>query len=129
MGNPMRAGKQGFTLIELLVVLSIIALLLTIALPRYFRSVESAKETVLIENLRITRATIDRYYSDTGKYPETLSDLVTNKYLKALPFDPLTERQDTWLLIPPEDTSKGGIFDLHSGAPGAMRDGTPYQDM
>lgn len=134
----MRAGENsrtdahrtdGFTLIELLVVLSIIALLLTIALPRYFRSVDVAKEAVLVENLRITRATIDKYYSDTGKYPETLADLVSRRYLKALPFDPLTEGQDTWLLLPPEDTTKGGVFDLRSSAPGAARDGTPYRDL
>ena len=43
--------RPGFTLIELLVVLSIVAMLLTLALPRYFSSVDKSKEAVLKENL------------------------------------------------------------------------------
>ncbi|KQW88645.1 type II secretion system protein G [Massilia sp. Root418] len=123
----MRKFNKGFTLIELLVVLGIIALLLTLAVPRYFPSVDSAKETILADNLRNTRATIDQYYGDTGRYPDTLEQLVEKKYLRAAPIDPITESSTTWILVPPED-GKGGVADLKSGAPGNDRHGKPYAD-
>jgi general secretion pathway protein G len=124
----MRKFNKGFTLIELLVVLGIIALLLTLAVPRYFPSVDSAKETILADNLRNTRATIDQYYGDTGRYPDTLEQLVEKKYLRAAPIDPITESSTTWIMVPPEDGSKGGVADLKSGAPGNDRHGKPYAD-
>lgn len=124
----MRKSNKGFTLIELLVVLGIIALLLTLAVPRYFPSVDSARETILADNLRNTRATIDQYYGDTGRYPDTLEQLVEKKYLRAAPIDPITESSTTWILVPPEDGSKGGVADLKSGAPGNDRHGKPYAD-
>ena len=124
----MTKAQRGFTLIELLVVLGIIALLLTLAVPRYFPSVDSAKETILADNLRSTRATIDQYYGDTGRYPDTLEQLVEKKYLRAAPIDPITESSSTWILVPPEDGSKGGVADLKSGAPGNDRHGKPYAD-
>lgn len=124
----MNKARQGFTLIELLVVLGIIALLLTLAVPRYFPSVDSAKETILADNLRNTRATIDQYYGDTGRYPDTLEQLVEKKYLRAAPIDPITESSSTWILVAPEDGSKGGVSDLKSGAPGNDRHGKPYAD-
>ena len=121
-------GKRapGFTLIELLVVMAIIAILVSIATPRYFNSVEKSKEVVLKEDLSTLRDAIDKYYGDSGKYPDSLDDLVTKKYLRKLPVDPITDRADTWVVVPPEDAEKGGVFDLHSGAPGNGRDGTPY---
>jgi general secretion pathway protein G len=85
-----RLRGQGFTLIELLVVLSIIALLLTLAVPRYFNSIDVAKEAVLRENLHLVRETIDKFYADKGRYPESLDELVSEKYLRALPYDPIT---------------------------------------
>ena len=81
---------RGFTLIELLVVLSIIALLLSLAVPKYIHSVDVAKEAVLNENLHLVRETIDKFYGDKGRYPESLDELVNEKYLRALPFDPIT---------------------------------------
>jgi general secretion pathway protein G len=123
-----RAGSRGFTLIELLVVLAIVALLLTLAMPRFFPSVDSAKETILAENLRTTRAVIDQYYADTGRYPESLEQLVEKKYLPAIPFDPIAGSGDTWTVTAPESPDKGGLRDLHSGAPGTGRNGRPYQE-
>jgi len=117
---------RGFTLIELLVVLSIVALLLSLALPRYFHSIDGSKETILRENLRITRKTIDQYFRDTGRYPENLQELVTKRYLHALPIDPFTESPDTWVLVAPEDPDSGKLYDLRSGAPGSTRNGTPF---
>ncbi len=120
--------KRGFTLIELLVVLGIVALLLTLAVPRFFPSIDSAKETILGDNLRNTRLVIDQYYADTGRYPDSLEQLVEKKYLRSLPVDPLTESTSTWVLLPPEDASKGAVYSIKSGAPGNDRSGKPYAE-
>lgn len=122
------ARRHGFTLIELLVVLGIVALMLTLAVPRYFPSVDSAKEALLAENLRNVRATLDHYYGDTGRYPDSLEQLVEKKYLRSLPLDPLTNSSTSWVLVPPEDGSKGGVYNIKSGAPGTDRNGKPYAD-
>ncbi|AKU22006.1 type II secretion system protein [Massilia sp. NR 4-1] len=120
---------RGFTLIELLVVLGIIALLLTLAVPRYFPSVDRTKETVLSDNLRNTRLVIDQFYGDTGRYPDSLEQLVEKKYLRSMPIDPITETSDSWIVVPPDDGSKGGVADIKSGAPGNDRNGKPYSDL
>lgn len=129
-GNGGAAIGKGFTLIELLVVLSIIALLLTIAVPRYFHSIDSSKEAVLNENLRIVRETIDKFYGDKGRYPESLEELVSERYLRALPHDPVTGSTGTWTIIPPDaPDAKGNVYDIRSGAPGTTRDGKPFADL
>lgn len=118
--------RRGFTLIELLVTLAIIALLLSLAGPRYFSNVSKAEETTLRHNLAALRDAIDKHYADNGKYPGSLADLVQKNYIRALPLDPITQSATTWLLIPPVDPQKGAIFDVKSGAQGTARDGTPY---
>ena len=122
-------NRRGFTLIELLVVLAIVALLLTLAVPRYFSSIDSAKETILADNLRNVREVIDQFYADRGRYPDSLDQLVERKYLRSLPVDPITESTGTWLLIPPEDASKGSLYGIQSGAPGNSRSGKPYSEL
>lgn len=121
--------RRGFTLIELLVVMAIIATLLSIAVPRYFAHVERAKETTLRESLNVMRESIDKYYADTGKFPDSLDDLVGKRYLRRVPVDPITERSDTWVVVPvslPGIT--GNVYDIRSGAPGNGLDGTPYAE-
>lgn len=122
----MSKSDHGFTLIELLVVLAIIALLLTIVSPRYFSSISKAQETTLKQNLSLLRDSLDKYYSDTGKYPSALTDLVVAHYIRNVPTDPITNSPDTWIIVPPEDTTKGKVYDVHSGAPGISRDGSAY---
>ena len=119
---------RGFTLIELLVVLGIVALLLTLAVPRFFPSIDGAKETILADNLRNTRAVIDQFHDDTGRYPESLEQLVEKKYLPRLPFDPVADSDTTWVIVPPEDAARGAVYDLHSGAEGKGRNGKPYAE-
>ena len=127
---PMRSGSlqfsRGFTLIELLVVLSILALLITIATPRYFNGIDQTKESVLRQDLNILRESIDKFYADKGTYPDSLEDLVTHEYIKKIPIDPITESTETWLTTAPEPPLEGGVFDVHSGAEGAGKDGTPF---
>lgn len=121
-------GRRGFTLIELLVVLAIVSTLLLLVAPRYFQSVDQAKEAVLRDNLRAVRDIIDKFHADNGRYPEALDELVEKKYLRALPVDPITESASTWQLVPVPDGAKGAIYSIRSGAAGSAADGTRYTD-
>jgi general secretion pathway protein G len=121
--------RSGFTLIEMLVVMAIVALLLTVALPRYFGSIDKAKEVALKENLQVIRAGIDKYYADKGRYPEALDDLVTQKYLRSVPVDPITELATTWILIPSTDADRSGVENVKSGAQGKTRGGLSYEQL
>ena len=118
--------RRGFTLIELLVVLTIVALLLTIAVPRYYGSIDKSKEAVLKENLYQLRDAISKYHADKGKYPESLEALASDKYLRRVPIDPITETAATWIVIAPSDPQQSGVFDVRSGAQGKAVDGTEF---
>ncbi len=120
--------RTGFTLIELLVVLAIIATLLTIAVPYYFGSLQKSREAVLRENLLLMRDALDKYYGDTGRYPDNLQDLVSRRYLRRIPPDPITDSSRSWVVVPPEDAEFGGVYDVKSGADGSGLDGSPYGD-
>lgn len=123
----MRLHRQGFTLIEMLVVMAIVALLLTLALPRYFGALDRSKDVALQENLKVIRVTLDRFYADKGRYPEALDELVTQRYLRAVPIDPITQSANSWILLPPVDPDKRGIVDVRSGAQGVASDGRAYE--
>lgn len=124
----LRRPTSAFTLIELLVVLAVIATLLTLALPRYFSGLEKSREAVLRANLSVLRDTLDKYYGDTGKYPEALDELVVAKYLRQVPADPITESSLTWVTVPPPLPEMGAVYDVKSGAEGIARDGSAYRD-
>ena len=121
-------GRRGFTLIELLVVMAIVATLLSIVAPHYFRHLDQARETALRQTLAVVRDAIDKYHADKGKYPPTLEDLVDQRYLRQLPADPIAGKEAPWTLVPPPDEVGGGVWDVHSGAAGAGSDGVAYGD-
>lgn len=120
--------KTGFTTIELMVALAILATILAVAVPRYFGNLDAARESVLREDLYLLRDAIDKYYSDAGVYPDTLDDLVTKKYLRAIPVDPYTRSSHSWVVQAPTDGAGGAVFDVHSSAPNTARDGTWFKD-
>jgi prepilin-type N-terminal cleavage/methylation domain-containing protein len=141
------AGARGFTLIELLVVLAILALLLTIATPRYIQHVERAREATLRSSLKVMREAIDKFQGDQGRLPASLDELVSRSYLKAIPVDPITDRRDSWVVLGEAEVlaanpsagnssaagasnraSAPGIADVRSGAPGKGDDGTAFAD-
>jgi len=124
----MARCRKGFTLIELLVVFAIIATLLSLVAPRYFQSIDRSKEAALEQNLTTLRQALDQYQDDTGKYPNTLEDLVSAKYLRKVPTDPVTDSAQTWIVIAPSDSKKGGIVNVKSGAAGNSISGRPYGD-
>jgi len=121
--------RKGFTLIELIVVMAIIALLVSIAAPRYFAHIERSKEAVLKQDLQVLRDAIDKYHGDKGQYPASLDDLVSARYIRNVPVDPITEKSDTWVIVPPTDREiKGDVYDVKSGATGQATDGTQYSN-
>ena len=121
--------RRGFTLVELLVVMAIVAVLLSIAAPRYFGHLDRAREAALVETLAVTRDAIDKFRGDTGRYPADLDELVSRHYLRALPLDPVTEKRDTWTVDAPPENAGDGVADLHSGAPGKTRGGQAFSEL
>lgn len=105
--------SAGFTLIEMLVVMTLIALLLTLAVPRYFSVLDNGRNTVQRQNIAAIRDAIDKFYGDQGRYPESLDELVVKRYLRGVPIDPVSELAD-WVVIAPADPSQGMVFDIQA---------------
>jgi general secretion pathway protein G len=105
--------QHGFTMIELVIVMAMLGLLLSLALPQYMAALERGREQVLQSNLATMREAIDKYYGDRGRYPDKLEDLVSQRYLRAIPNDPFTE-SPTWIVVAPAEPDKGGVIDVRS---------------
>jgi general secretion pathway protein G len=112
--------RSGFTLVELMVVLTVIALLLSVVVPDYIGRMKTAEEAVLRENLTLMREALDKHYADAGKYPGSLDDLVSKRYLRNIPPDPFTRSASTWVAVPPpgQRNEKGNVYDVKSSAKG-----------
>jgi general secretion pathway protein G len=123
-------SAPGFTVIELLVVLAALALLLSIAAPRYMQHLDHAREVALREDLYQMRTAIDKFFGDQGRYPASLDELVGKRYLRSVPVDPITQRADTWVAVAPTSNLQaaqgGAMADVRSGAPGQAQDGSVY---
>lgn len=133
-----RAGDEsGFTLIELLIVVAMIGILATMAVVQLRQTPQRAKEAALKEDLYVLRNVIDQYFTDKGKYPESLETLVDEGYIRQIPVDPMTESEATWVEEQSgggagedqDDPSlQGGISDVHSGSDGTALDGSQYSE-
>jgi general secretion pathway protein G len=130
MTGPLRHRPRGFTLIELIVVMAIVALLASIAAPRYFNSLQKARETSLRTSLNVMREAIDQYAADKGCYPESLEELAAARYIREIPEDPVSGSRDGWVTVaPPADAQLAGqVWDVRSGAAGRAADGSLYAD-
>jgi general secretion pathway protein G len=128
-----RRRQAGFTLIEIVTVVAILSILLAIALPNYRVAIIQAREATLKEDLFRFREAIDQYQVDKGKYPASLETLVTEKYLRSIPVDPMTGATE-WKEVPAEaepdvpSSEEPGIYDVHSGSEANSLGGTPYSE-
>ena len=125
--------ERGFTLLELLIVMTLVAILATIAVPNYQRSVIKARETALAENLYQMRQAIDAYMADKARYPDALEYLVEARYLRMIPVDPFTQSADTWETVPPQprengEIAEGWVYDVFSGSDLVGLNGIPYRE-
>ena len=128
-----RARAAGFTLIELMIVMSIVGILASIAVPSYQRHLIKAREAVLAEDLYQVRQTIDQFFADNLRYPDSLEELVSAKYLRGLPKDPFTRSDQSWKIIAPEsgqgeEPPRGSVFDVASGSDLIGLNGVAYRD-
>ncbi len=124
-------NDAGFTLMELMIVMAIIGILATLAVPSFIGALRSAKEAVLKSDLQTMREAIDSYTEDKQKGPQSLQDLIDDGYLKAIPVDPMTKSNETWVTDTSDalrsvDESDPGIDDVHSGSQETGTDGQPY---
>jgi general secretion pathway protein G len=131
----MRIGNRrlGFTLIELMIVMAIIVTLIAVAVPQYQKSIIRSKESVLKSNLFTMRQMIDEYSFDKQKAPQSLQDLVSDGYLREIPYDPMVGNNQSWKIImedPQQSVSQNepGIWDVRSGSDKISSDGSPYAD-
>ena len=125
--------RSGYTLIELMIVMAIISVLVSIAVPLYQKALLRTKESLLKNNLFTMRTVIDEYTFDKKKAPQTLQDLVSEGYLRAVPVDPITGSDQSWRLIIEDAVSSvnqtdPGIFDVRSGSDQKSLEGTPYAE-
>lgn len=124
--------QSGFTLMELVIVMTIIAILVSVAVPVYVTHVKRAKEVVLMNDLDEMRRGIDKYTADKEKAPQSLQDLVSAGYLRRVPEDPLTKSSETWEVEMDSEPYRpgvpAGIKDVHSGAEGTGTDGRNYKE-
>jgi general secretion pathway protein G len=143
MRQSTKRRQRGFTLIELIVVVTIIGILAAVAVSNVKWAQTKARESALRHDLFEMRKSIDDYYADKQKYPESLQTLKQEHYLRDIPKDPLTGRAD-WQEVPStpdpsdptsaptdptaqNDSGAPGIYDIHSQAPGIGLDGTAYK--
>lgn len=127
-------GARGFTLLEVIIVLTIIAIIVSLAIPAYQTVILRAKESVLKQNLHLMRRQIEAFAADRGRYPQSLQELVEKGYLREIPLDPITGSRETWETIQEDQSFSGdpeqqpGIKDVKSGAKTVSSEGTPYNE-
>lgn len=127
-GDMRSRWSRGFSLVELLLVLFVVALLASLVAPVVTSSIHRARESTLKEDLHVLRKAIDDFYTDTGRYPESLAQLAEKRYVRKIPIDPMTEQANTWVEVRGEGQNAGGVVDVRSGSEEKSIDGVAYRD-
>ena len=128
IGDSLRLREnRGFTLVELLLVLFVVALLASLVTPVVTGAIQRARESSLKEDLHVMRKALDDFYTENGRYPESLRQLVEKRYLRKIPVDPFTENATTWIEIKGEGKD-AGVMDVRSGSEEKDVDGVAYRD-
>jgi general secretion pathway protein G len=115
---------------ELLIVMVIISILAAVAIPQYLTHLKRAKEVTLQQDLWVMRNAIDQYTTDKEKAPTSLQELVSARYLRDIPKDPVCP-ECPWNELPAETddlNTAGGIGDVKSTAEGTDSNGKAYSD-
>jgi general secretion pathway protein G len=129
MVRRLKGGRSfGFTLLEMMIVIIIMGILLSIALPIYSQALVRSREAVLRNDLFELRKLISQYTLDKQKAPQSLDDLVSGGYIKAIPKDPMTGEAN-WEVAQEEvlltvDQQDPGIDDVHSASTATSSDGS-----
>ncbi|MEI6438053.1 MAG: type II secretion system protein [Candidatus Omnitrophota bacterium] len=90
-------NKKAFTILEILVVISVIAILIAIAVPRFKGMQDAAREIQVKSDLRTLQAAVESYMVFTnGTPPNTLDDLVAAnpKIVSSIPHDQFNPDQE-----------------------------------
>ena len=131
LSNSDRRGDRGFTLLELVMVMTIIVILASVGVASYQQIQLKARETILREDLRQMRKMIDQFAADKERLPQSIEELVQERYLRSVPVDPITDEPD-WELEMGDDevslTGGQGVVDVHSSARGEGSDGKSYRE-
>jgi prepilin-type N-terminal cleavage/methylation domain-containing protein len=69
-------AKRGFTMVELLVVIIIIAVLVAIALPRYFAAIYAGRVRACQSNFKIINTAAQAYFAQNKAWPTLVTDMV-----------------------------------------------------
>jgi general secretion pathway protein G len=85
-------------------------------IPSYVASPREARERVLQHDLFTMRQILSQYTLDNHERPQSLDDLVAAGYLKQVPVDPMTGRNDTWVLEWSRDTKMPGIIGIRGSS-------------
>ncbi len=128
MARQSRTGRReaGFTLMELVIVLFIVALLAALAVPSVSRGLKQAEETALSQNLAVMRKAIDDYRADRAEWPETLTVLVDERYIRFIPEDPVAGDLTAWDVVAAEE--EPGITDVRSTSRDIGLNGVAYSE-
>jgi general secretion pathway protein G len=115
-----------------MVVITIIVILITMAIPIYNKTIIRSKETVLAQNLFTLRTVIDNYTFDKQKAPASLQDLVSDGYLREIPYDPMTG-QANWQTVMEDamqsvNQTEPGIYNVKSTSDKIGLNGTAYSE-
>ena len=150
-------GEAGYSFVELLVVSAILLVLASAVLPLTRVTMQRQREAELRRGLREMRTAIDRYKdavdlgliggveveADNEGYPASLEILVEGvqvandatgrrmRFLRRVPFDPMTRSRDWGLRAYEDDPDSGrwsgdNVYDVYTKSRATALDGTPY---